>query len=411
MKVLFCDPENTQNNFYIFTKFLRKKGIDASLVIESGSKVPEVHRPYWHDTWLKDPASSPEWLHYMEFPLFIPYRHPLDYIAKQRRLLNFVRDYDIIACSGFTPIWIRWARKPFIFFSFGADLDQLAVQGWAGIPSYTSTLREKRLVHFLIQRHLTGSLRKASAIVLSPYQIETATRLGLKNLRFLPHIIDTDLFKPMDYQERQQEKEKMREKLKCDLIFFNPSRQIWTDRAIADCKGNDKLFRAFAKFLFATRKQAKLVVIEKGWDLDASKKLVNELGITDHVVWTSPITKPEMRRFYNIADMVFDQFVLGVLALVSVESMACGTATFSYVAQAPKGLFYPEMPPMVNVNTEDEIFRGMCQFDENENMRNELGEKCQKWVRQYCHPDVAIDKYVELFEEVLRTTRKSKSRI
>lgn len=44
-------------------------------------------------------------------------------------------------------------------------------------------------------------------------------------------------------------------------------------------------------------------------------------------------------------------------------------------------------------------------------LKAELERKVSKWVRQYCHPDVATDKYIELFEEVLRTTKKSKPRI
>ena len=410
MKVLFCDPDNTQNNFYIFTKFMRSKGIDATVVVGSNANIAEVHLPHWHDTELKAPGSSPKWLHYFEFPLFLPYQHPLRYLAKQKELLNFIKDYDIIVCSGFSPIWIRWANKPFIFFSYGADIDQLSTQGWAGIPSQGSFL-QRRMVPFLIKHHLRGSIKKASATVLSPHQIETAMRLGLGNLHFLPHIIDTDLFKPMDYQERQQEKEKMRKKLQCDLIFFNPSRQVWTDRAITDCKGNDKLLRAFAKFISVTKKRAKLVAIEKGWDIEASKDLISKLGITDCVVWVSPMTKPEMSRFYNIADIVFDQFVLGVLALVAVESMACGTTTFSYVTEAPKGLFYPQMPPIVNACTEEEIYQGMFQLAEDENLRNDLGRKSQEWVRKHCHHEVAIHKYVELFEEVLAATGKSKPKI
>ncbi len=410
MKVLFCDPDNTQNNFYIFTKFMRSKGIDATLVVGSNASIAEVHLPHWHDTWLRAPGSSPEWLHYFEFPLFLPYQHPSKYLMKQRELLNFVKDYDIIVCSGFSPIWIRWANKPFIFFSYGADIDQLATQGWAGILSQGSFLQQ-RIVPFLIKHHLRGSIKKASATVLSPHQIETAERLGLKNLRFLPHIIDTELFRPMEQEQRRLEKEKARGKLECDLIFFNPSRQVWTNRSITDCKGNDKLLRAFAKFISVTKKRAKLVLVEKGWDMEASKDLISKLGITDCVVWVSPMTKPEMCRFYNIADIVFDQFVLGVLALVAVESMACGTPTFSYVVPAPPGLFYPQMPPIMNVCNEEDIYQGMLQLAEDENLRNDLGRKSQKWASQYCHPDVAIYKYVELFEEVLAATGKSKPKI
>ena len=399
MRVLFCDPLNTQNNFYIFAKYLRQKGIDASLVIDSGGSIPEGNLPEWHDVFLKA-QKSPRWLHRLKFPFVLPYLHPLEYLRRWISLVDLAKKHDLVVCSGITPIWIHWARKPFIFVSYGSDLDQEATQGWSGIPRRSITLYQK-IVHFVAKRQLVWSLRKASAVMLSPYQIETAHCLGLSNLRFLPHMIDTELFSPMDYQQRQCEKEKMRKELGCDLILFHPPRQVWVDRLITDCKGNDKVFRAFAKFVGVSKKRVKLVVVEKGWDVEESKNLVNKLGISEHVVWMEPMPKPKMCRFYNMADIVLDQFVVGVFALVSVEAMACGTPVLTYVAQAPDGMFYSEMPPIVNVHRERDIYRKMCLLAEKRDMRDKLGREGQQWVEKYCQPDVAVQKYVELFKGVL----------
>ena len=399
MKVLFCDPLNTQNNFYIFAKYLRQKGVDASIAIDSSFRIPKEHLPEWHDKELNQ--ESPEWIHRLEFPLIMPYRQPIEYLRRWNRLLKIVDKQDIIICSGYAPIWIHWANKPFIFFSYGSDLDQEAVQGWSGVPNRTFSPWEK-IIHFIIKKQMVWSLRKATATVVAPYQIEIAKKMGLKNLHFLAHIIDTKLFKVMDGEQRQMVRDEMHTKLGCDLILFHPPRQVWADKSVKDCKGNDKVFRAFAKFVEVYNKRARLIVVDKGWDVPISKALVEALGITEYVEWIKTVPRAEMHRYYNASDMVLDQFVVGVLTLVTTEAMSCGTPALSYVAPAPDGMFYPEMPPILNVNTVDEIFEGMCYLAKNKDTRDSIGMNGRKWVEKYCSPDVATEGYIKLIKEVMK---------
>ena len=396
MKVLFCDPLNTQNNFYIFAKFLRQKGIDASIAIDSSFRIPKEHLPEWHD----QNSESLQWIHRLEFPLVMPYQYPFKYLKRWKKLLDLVNEQDIIICSGYAPIWLHWANKPFIFFSYGSDLDQEATQGWSGVPRNSFTAWEK-LLHFVIRKQMVWALKKASAIALSPYQIDIADKLGLKNLHFLPHIIDTNLFKPMDIEQKRIVKFEMYKRLNCDLILFHPPRQVWIDRSITDCKGNDKVFKAFAKFLAVYPKKAKLIVVEKGWDADASKGLVRDLGIQESVVWIKPVPKAEMYQYYNIADIVLDQFVVGVLTLVAVEAMSCGTPALSYVAKAPDGMFYKDMPPIINVNTVESLYASIVSLADNKNFRKATGKQGRQWVENNCQPDIAIPQYIDLINEVM----------
>jgi glycosyltransferase involved in cell wall biosynthesis len=173
------------------------------------------------------------------------------------------------------------------------------------------------------------------------------------------------------------------------------------DRSIKDCKGNDKVFKAFAKFVSIYRKRAKLIVVEKGWDVEASKRLVRDLGIEKFVEWIKSVPKREIYQYYNIADVVLDQFVVGVLTLVSVEAMSCGTPVLSYVEKAPEEMFYAKMPPIVNINTVDSIYASMLSLADNEDFRKAIGNQGREWVEQNCQPDVAIPYYINLIDEVI----------
>jgi glycosyltransferase involved in cell wall biosynthesis len=397
MKLLFVN--NTQNNFFILAKYLRQSGIDASLLIPSNADVSEIHLPQWHDLSVDRASADSQWILFEEVPIqFNPFR----FIGSQMRLNKFLRNFDVIVASGLGPIWVRWVKSPFIFLALGRDLDQLAIQGWAGDSmKHAPSNWKERTKSFIIRTALRDSLKKAAAVVVAPYQVETAKRLGLRNLRFLPHVMDTDLLKPMEDSEKRSVRARWRKRLDCDFIFFHPSRQVWVNRDVPICKGNDKVFRAFGKFIKETGKKAKLIVIETGWDVPDSKKLISECGIAEHVIWKQPMKRPDLREYYNVADIVFDQFTVGVFALVAVEAMACGTPVFSYVNPGPDGLFYPEMPPLINVRSIEEIFTQLCNLTEDEDYRTNLGKRSRDWIMKYAHWEVAIQEHIDLYQEVL----------
>jgi glycosyltransferase involved in cell wall biosynthesis len=389
MKVLFCDPLNTQNNFYIYAKYLRQYGVDAEVVMDS-KVVPKDARPDWHD------SETYDWLHYFDLPYFVPFKNPIKYLNQMDYLIDFAKEFDLIVCSGLAPMWMRWTGKPFVFFSYGSDLDQLPIYGWSGKTGQHFSITEK-IVHFIIKYVHLNSIRRAKSSVIAPYQMATAKKLGLKNICYLPHIIDINVFKLSI--NREQQSHRLHEILNCDLILFHPPRQAWVDRSQADCKGNDKVFRAFAEFIQIYNGKAKLLVINKGWDVEASKALIKELDIEDKVVWLYPMPKADMVMLYNSVDIVLDQFVVGVLALVAIEAMACGTSAMTWITEATDGL-YPERPPIINAHHESDIVRRLCALADSKEYRERRGEEGRKWVKENCSPVVSVPKHIEFLKSI-----------
>ena len=109
----------------------------------------------------------------------------------------------------------------------------------------------------------------------------------------------------------------------------------------------------------------------------------------------------KVKWYYNVADMVFDQFEIGMLSYSAIEPMACGTPVFSYVKSVPDGFFYSEMPPIINVDTEEGIFNGLCELTEDDNKRDEVGRNCLEWIRKYCSWEKGVEKHLELYKEVV----------
>lgn len=360
MKVLFCDPLLTQNLFYTYSKYLRQFGVESTVIMEG----------------------EEEWCHSMELPYFEPYRNPVKYIRLFKQLLDYAKGFDVIVCSGLAPMWFRWSSKPFIFLVYGSDLDEMAVKGWSGNPRQKFSIFMK-MVHLLIKWHLVGSLRKAKVTVLAHYHRLLAKKIGLKRLHFLPQILDTDMFKPVEVPKHE------------GLILFHPVRHSWVDHSIADCKGNDRLLRAFARF--SETYKARLILVDKGWDVEASKNLIKELGIT--VEWITPMPKSELVKFYRSVDIVLDQFILGVLSLVPIEAMACGVPVISYIKPSKEG-FYAEASPVVSAHSEDDIYKWLCVLAEDKELRDKIGKEGVEWVNKFCRPDASVPKYIELFSSI-----------
>ncbi|MEW6103503.1 MAG: glycosyltransferase [bacterium] len=395
MKILFFDPYNIQNIPYCLVSFLRKKGIDAELLFDVNAEIKGGDLPNANDPLLRSKADYSFWIHQKVISSSI-LKNPFSLIE----IINFLKGYELIVCSGFAPIFAYWAKKPFIFLSYGSDLDQLATQGWSGDPKRYLNYK-RRLLSFFIKHSLRAALKKASFVLILPHQIETAKRLGLKRLRCYQHIMDTTIFKPMEGLERKREKERIKKDLDCSLLIFHPTRQCWKDKDIKDCKDNDKLFKAFARFLVSTKTNAKLIAIEKGWDLEESKRLVEGLGIGENVIWMAPMERFKLGFYYNVADIVADQFNVGAFGIATVESMACGTPVFAYFNPEYKDFFYGGLPPVVNTKTEDDIFLKLCELATDEKLRVRIGKDSYDWIIKYTDWEVACNRYIELFKEAL----------
>jgi glycosyltransferase involved in cell wall biosynthesis len=83
------------------------------------------------------------------------------------------------------------------------------------------------------------------------------------------------------------------------------------------------MLRAYAKFV-KSFPNSKLIAVAWSADEEKSKDLANSLGISDKMVWIKPIPKNLLIYYYNAADIVLDQFVLGSWGLVTAEAMSCG---------------------------------------------------------------------------------------
>jgi len=311
------------------------------------------------------------------------------------KVTRMVKNADVCICSGFYAAIVRFLMKPYVYFSYGSDLDQYANYGCSIFERNdmrNSYLNIRGIIYVIRKLLYKYSIGGASITLIAPYQYGNICKIGYKRLDYMPHIIE-EQFLNFDLNNKEKEKRIICKEYDCDYVLFSSTRHVWNDsvRNENDYKGNDVVIRSLAKLIEKNAEfmRVKLFLIEKGQDVNKTKELAERLNITPYIKWLKPMDRKKLIRYYSASDACFDQFSLGCLAMSAVEAMACGNPTISYIGifNYDKLPFYKILPPVFNCNNEEEIVLFLEKILTNEKYKKELGRESYKWVQENCSED------------------------
>jgi hypothetical protein len=322
-----------------------------------------------------------------------------------KRLKNLRDRYGITKCfaTGSKSFLLSQANIPYIYWSYGSDLDTLYF--YRTYPANYPKL--KRFAHFLsvnlsFSREMNKTICASEKLMISAYQREGLDKLQLKKeLFFLPHVLTASC----DYAALENEKRHSREavckELEAEQFFFSSVRHVWSgrNRQLADCKGNDTVLRAFS--LYRTRnkqKKCKLVLINKGYDVPASRELIQKLGLHKSVVWIEQVKRDNLAKYYKGAQLCFGQFGTPVLTNAALEPLSFATPCASYygeeIANVPH---YSEYPPVHNSKDPQSIVDFMIKLDHDAEFAGQIRFSSWDWIRRYCNENVFTKDFVGAF--------------
>ena len=206
------------------------------------------------------------------------------------------------------------------------------------LPNYIKRLKLNHICHVTIHSEplppiLHNSIRNANFWVApSKFVEKVLLNAGYdpKRVRYIPHGVDTKIFKPLPEEEKQKYRE----------LMGYENKFVWI--AVATNTGFEKnwqgLFYAYKVFLTQNPAAAKDTVLHchtsphypggSSYDLEVLGKMY---GIADNLRFVAGMnlnagTPPEeMVRFYNIADCYISSTMGESFHLPALESMACGT--------------------------------------------------------------------------------------
>jgi len=370
------------NMAYLIAKFLRRKGIEADVFVDR-PPLFNCNLPSWEEG---ENRVLPPWVKFVDVDL-----KRIIHGAKERKFLKNLADCDMIHTIGEAGIWPSFTKRPYLYWSYGFDLD---------ILPFKSSGAKERLLSFLQRR----ALKKAVLILYPmPHQTGMLEKLKLRNGRFfLPMVpIDTQKYSRNNSSRSVAD----RSSYACKWLFLHPSRQEWT-RDIPDNKGNDRLYRAFADFLKEER-SAKMIIFNKGRDVEASRKLIKNLRLENNIIWEEQQNKDSLLKLYNISDLVFDQFNIGSPGLISWEALSMGLPTFVYMVNRWRS-YCKDLPPVINVRSAGEILKGMNRLCNDQRKIVEIGIKSRAWIIKYFHWEKVIDQYIGYYNQILNGQDKAK---
>jgi glycosyltransferase involved in cell wall biosynthesis len=298
------------------------------------------------------------------------------YRARLRDLKALFECFDVIQAYSTDGAWPLLAEQPYIAYEHG-------------------TLRAIPFVNDITGRLAATVFLGADHVFVTNLDcMEAAERLGIPVDRFspLPHAFDEKRL--VEFRQGHREIRPPGDR----ITFFHPARQDWRLADPSMIKGNDRLVRAFAR-ISRTHPSARLVMIAWGRDLDATRDLIERLGVEGKIQWLDPMRKQDLWRTYLSSHAVLDQFVLPSFGGVTFEALALGCRVITNVDFAAAQRFFSEAPPVYSASTESEIYAMLERIILDRNDLAGVGDAGAEWIRHYHSAKRIVELQLEIYRK------------
>lgn len=191
----------------------------------------------------------------------------------------------------------------------------------------------------------------------------------------------------------------LQRELDADFLVFFPTRHDWVPGIGYADKANDLLFRALGR-LVASGRRIGVVLCGWGQNIPQSKQLIAELGLQDRVRWIPPASAVVYNRYCQAVDLVADQFKLGAFGGVLYKALCNRAPVLSYLDESLMEKVYPEMPPILNGRTTDELEALLVNAMDDRQALRALGLAGRAWVDRHHDGVETMDRMLRAFGRV-----------
>lgn len=272
------------------------------------------------------------------------------------------RDYDIIQGYAIDPIYPYLAGVHYFAFEHGT-LRSLPFDGTvSGSLTALAFSRAERI------------------FVTNTDCVSNASRLAGERFTVIPHPYDERRMDNLsDWQTLRRE---LLQKTGADFLIFYPTRHDWIEGDGFADKANDRLLRAFAA-LRENGCNVALICCRWGHNVAQSTELLSELGCEQFVLWFEPIGGVRYERMTKACDVIADQFLLGAFGGITFRGLAAGRPVCTHLNEEEIAAAYGSVPPVLNCQTEEQIFQALIKLFDDPAYRNNIGDMSAEWIRKY----------------------------
>ena len=382
---------NMNNNMFTLTRFLRDRGFDAELILfnEDDHFLPE------NDTFSSDSKNYSFQYDWLDTDNYVPK-------VTKEEIKNVLSRYDLIIGCGFVPAFCDYAGiKLDIFVPYGSDFYTLPFKSHKFFGQYT--LKDN------YPMYQKSGIEK-SKHVLFDYTSEQEKVFEKFDMKGKRHYLYVPVFYTPEFNKNnvenlfdQSKLYPLIKKLRSDndLLFIQHCRQSWKNpQDEFSNKGNDLLLRAFAMFVSKRSElKVKLLLLEYGNDVKASKELINELGIDEHIVWIPRSPRKEIMIAISMSDLGIGELTLSFLIYGAVGEFMSMNLPFILNCVEKEYLGkYPELYPMNHANSVETVFDHLIAFSNNKENYISRSEKTFEWFNKFIITD-PLDKICSILDE------------
>ncbi len=301
----------------------------------------------------------------------------INYFFSRPGMRNLLNYYDIVIGYATEGVYPMMFGKPYFVFEHG-------------------TIRDIPYAQDPQARLCALTYRKAKHAFVTNFDcVPSADFLIPGKYSVINHPYDED--QPLSINENwKQEQNGLLQELQANMILFHPTRQDWVEGTGYADKANDIFLRAFAS-LRQKGLRLGLVCCEWGANIDESKKLIDQYGVSEHVRWMKPLGVIAYTRMCKMANIVVDQFKLGGFGGVTFKALAAGTPVMAYVNVQQISSRYAELPPVINCQTEAEITHQLSYWYNRRSELEELGMSGRAWMKKFHNKSETVNIQIEQF--------------
>lgn len=368
---------NMNNAYFSLTRYLRDEGYDCELLILSNEP---AHFDPACDTFSTD---------YRLYCRHVNWGDPGDFLRQDFSVVkNDLSPYGLLIGNGPAPAYVaKIGRELDIFIPYGFDL--------YAYPFYRLVHPRRQLAYLAFARYQRRGIYKSQYMMfdrtnkLFEKAIERINRQGQRIVSPAPMIYykdyENEVHQANTSEAFQKELRKLRQEN--ELLFTQNTRQVWKRTSdVWSYKGNDLLFRGYAKFVENHPAiKVKLILFEYGVHVAESKKLIADLGIQDKVVWMPKMPRNQFMSVIGVSDLVIGELHHSWLTYgVAMEALCMGKPLLHKRIDKEFSADYPELYPMMHGHSSQSVYTALVDLATNRQQALAMGEKGREWFLSYC---------------------------
>jgi glycosyltransferase involved in cell wall biosynthesis len=183
-------------------------------------------------------------------------------------------------------------------------------------------------------------------------------------------------------------------------LIFSPARQHWKGVNGSWSKGNDVFIRG-AAIAKDCGHDFRLRFVEWGHDLEISKALCDELGLSERIEWVPPMKKKELWESYIASDAIADQFFTPALGGVGFEALCLGKRLITAMNMPQVTEFFGAAPPLFACATPEDVAKAIASIAADRDDTKGIGAAASKWVEDYHSAPRVVKLQAEVYEKLV----------